>query len=112
MGSINVEQVREGMELAADVADGNGQLLAREGTVVSDSLLRLFKMWGVNTVEVVGEEESTGEAEGGALAPEIRAEHEEAARDLFRHADLEHPLTALLLRECTERIARGARSHG
>jgi len=111
MGAINVEHVREGMELAADVTDRNGQLLAREGTVVSDSLLRLFKMWGVNTVEVVGEED-TAEAEGGALAPEIRTEHEEAARDLFRHADLEHPLTALLFRECTKRIAHGACNHG
>jgi hypothetical protein len=37
---------------------------------------------------------------------EVLPEHEAAAKEVFRHADLEHELIAHLFRECARRLAR------
>jgi hypothetical protein len=94
------------MELGGDVTDRNGQLLARAGKVVGEQELRLFKMWGVVEVEIVGPDDGGGTG-GSLIDPEVRPEHEAAARELFVHADVEHPLMSRLFRECLRRLARG-----
>jgi hypothetical protein len=37
---------------------------------------------------------------------EVLPEHEEAAKEFFRHTDLEHELMVQLFRECARRLAR------
>ena len=81
------------------------QLLARAGNAISEKELRLFKMWGVVEVEIAGPDDGTG-AGGPSLDPDVLPEHEEAAREFFAHADVEHPLMSRLFRECARRIAR------
>jgi hypothetical protein len=105
MGLIRLEQAQPGMQLAADVVDRNGQLLAKEGKELTEKELRLFKIWGVQGVEILGGEDSGQEHEEGVQDLVIEPQHANAARELFRHCDLEHPVVALLLEECTRRIA-------
>jgi hypothetical protein len=111
MGLIRLEQAQPGMELAADAKDRNGQLLAKAGSELSDKELRLFKMWGVVEVDVVSSNNLVEEEDCGAQDLVVEPQHHAAARNLFRHCELDHPVVALLLDECARRIAGGG-SHG
>lgn len=109
MALIRLEQAQPGMELAADVVDRNGQLLAKAAKELSEKELRLFKMWGVTEVEIVGGEGVEGETAG--TDPVIEPQHRAAARELFHHCQLDDPIVARLLDECTRRIAHRG-THG
>jgi hypothetical protein len=108
MATLRTEQVEPGMELEHDVMDRNNRVLARAGKVLSEKELKLFKMWGVKTVEVLGVAEDEAVAAGVLVEPSVGPEFRTAARELFRHADLEHPLVSQLLRECMLRMSRRA----
>lgn len=111
MGLIRLEQAQPGMELAADAMDRNGQLLAKAGKELSEKELRLFKMWGVREVDIVGSDDLVEEEQNSVQDLVVEPQHRDAARDRFRHCDLNHPVVALLLDECARRIA-GRGSHG
>jgi hypothetical protein len=99
------------MQLASDVVDRNGQLLAKAGSELTEKELRLFKIWGVQSVEIAGSDDAVEELEKTAQDSVIEPQHAAAARELFRHCDLDHPVVALLLEECARRTAvRG--NHG
>ncbi len=106
MTLMRTGDVQVGMELTADVNDQNGRLLLRAGTVVSDRELRLFKMWGIAELDIAGPEDDSEGTPGAVLDPELAAMYEPIARELFRHADLEHPIVEQLLQECTLRLSR------
>jgi hypothetical protein len=93
------------MQLASDAVDRNGQLLAKAGKELTDQELRLFKIWGVQGIEIVCGDESAEEVQEAAQDMVIEPQHAAAARELFRHCDLEHPVVAKLLDECARRIA-------
>jgi len=93
------------MQLASDAVDRNGQLLAKAGKVLAEKELRLFKIWGVQNIEIVG---GNGPAEESQDTPQdlvVEPQHAAAARELFKHCDIDHPVVALLLDECARRIA-------
>jgi hypothetical protein len=105
MGLIRLEQAQPGMQLASDAVDRNGQLLAKAGKQLTEKELRLFKIWGVQGIEIVGGENSAEESQDTAQDLIVEPQHAAAARELFRFCDLNHPVTALLLDECARRIA-------
>jgi len=107
MGLIRLDQALPGMELAADAMDRNGQLLAKAGKELSEKELRLFKIWGVIEVDIVGSDDPVEEEQNGAHDLVVEPQHHAAARDLFRHCDVDHPVVFLLLDECARRIAGG-----
>ena len=104
MAQLRVDQVQAGMELAADVLDRNGQLLIRAGTVVTDRELRLFKMWGVDALDVAGLDDELVE-NTPELDPELAAQFEPVAREIFRHCDLEHPFVQQMYQHCITKLA-------
>jgi len=105
MGVIRLEQAQPGMELASDAADRNGQLLAKAGKELSDKELRLFKAWGVLELDVVGDDTPAEDPQGSTENLVVEPQHHAAARERFKHCDMDHPLVALLLEECARRIA-------
>jgi hypothetical protein len=111
MARIRLEQAQPGMELASDVKDRNGQLLAKGGKELSEKELRLFKMWGVNEVDIVGGDGGADESSGAVLDPVIEPQHYAAARELFHHCEIDHPVVARLIGECARRIAHRG-NHG
>lgn len=92
MGVLSLDAINPGMVLASDVKDRNGRVLLSAGSEITERHLRIFKMWGILTVQVHG-----GEKEEPPLpktsAPDTeqikRVEREVA--ELFCHHDLNHP---------------------
>ncbi len=109
MGLLRLEQARPGMQLTSDVVDRNGQLLAKAGNELTEKELRLFKIWGVQGVNVAGDDDANQQLQNTAQDSVIEPRHAAAARELFRHCDLDHPVVALLLEECARRIAGGGK---
>jgi hypothetical protein len=102
MASVSVENLEQGMILAADVRDPLGRLLVAEGTVVTDRHSQILKKWGIHVVEVQADQED-GRAD---ITPEILEKAQHLTRDRFRLCDLEHPCVAELLLLATDRAAR------
>jgi hypothetical protein len=106
MTLIRTSDIQLGMELASDVLDEHGRLMLKAGISVSPRELRLLKMWGVAELDVTTPGNEAGSSDPAPLDPAVSAEYAPAARDLFRHADLAHPVTAQLFQECVVRLAR------
>ncbi len=106
MALMRTSDIHIGMELASDVVDEQGRLMIREGTNVSERELRLLKMWGVSELDVVCDDAEAADNSPLTMDPMLVTEHAPAACELFRHADLTHPVTAQLFRECIVRLAR------
>ncbi len=103
MALLKIEHVQAGMVLLDHVKDRRGRLLIPEGVVLEEGHLRSFRMWGINHVEVLGEEPADAADQPEPWALEA-AEAELA--DVFRHADLEHPFIDQLYQCATSRRAR------
>lgn len=106
---IDLEELKPGMTLAADLLESGGRLLLPGGTVLTDRHLRYFQMWGVFDVEIEGQDPGAAEAPP-PIDPIIRAEAEALLGSLFRHADLSHPAVAQVHAYCLHREIR--RSNG
>lgn len=104
---VTFENLRPDMVLAADVLDAAGRMLLPRGTTLTDRHLRYCQMWGILTVDVVGE--GADHVEGPALDPAHLAEADATLRPRFRHADLGDAVVATLfdhvVREYAKRLA-------
>ena len=115
MALIRVDDVQEGMELSEPVVDQHGRLLLPAGKEIGERELRLLRMWGVVEVDIAGIEDGGGDILSPSVDPELLAECEPIAQELFQHADIEHEALAPLFRECVLRLARqrnGGASNG
>jgi putative nucleotidyltransferase with HDIG domain len=91
MGIISVDQLKQGMVLADDVADCNSRLLLKKGGTVEPKHIRMFKMWGVGEVQVQGTVDTDAETGTGSDPAHFEeVAHRTAKR--FRFNDLNHPL--------------------
>ncbi len=91
MGYIGIDQLNQGMVLADDVKDMNARLLLSKGLRIESKHIRMFKMWGIGEVDVVGDhddEENTDSGNDPALI-QIVADH---TKQLFKFNDLSHAL--------------------
>ncbi|MBF0557184.1 MAG: cyclic nucleotide-binding domain-containing protein [Nitrospirae bacterium] len=55
--NVPVDNLKPGMKLKSDVADGTGRLLIRGGTVISEANIRMFKTRDIEVVEIEGVEQ-------------------------------------------------------
>lgn len=106
MPRVRIEELQEGMALSEDVLDGNGQLMMRAGAELSARDLRRFRMWGIVEVGIAGDEGSEDQVQAIAIDPQLLEVCEPVAQRLFTHTNLEHPLMALLYKECLHRMAK------
>ncbi|HYC30770.1 MAG TPA: hypothetical protein VEB59_00700 [Gemmatimonadales bacterium] len=109
---VSFEDLKPGMVLAADLREPGGRLLLPANTSLTDRHLRYFQMWGVERVEIVGDEPASS---APPPDPAAVAEAEAAAAAHFRHVDLSHPASAAVHRYCLDRrlrAASGGRQHG
>jgi HD-like signal output (HDOD) protein len=92
MGTIRINKLKPGMVLADDVRDIKGRLLLTRGKAIGPEHLRVFKIWGIPQVEVMGAPEGAEAAAVAALVDPARMELvRKETEPLFRHTDLEHP---------------------
>ena len=54
MGIVRTDNLKEGMILADDVRDMKGKLLLAKGQDLEARHIRIFKIWGITEVNVVG----------------------------------------------------------
>lgn len=100
---MNLDDVREGMVLGADVTTPTGRLLLRAGTVLTDKHIRLLAANGVTGLDI-GERPPTA-----ARPTRRRMTADEIDSHLLRrfgHHDAGHPLVSELKRICRDRLNR------
>jgi hypothetical protein len=102
-----VDCLEPGMEVAEDVLNVNGTLLLAKGTVLSDHLIRVLKMWGVETIRVGGE---AGAAHAPTLEtvlrPEILAAAKRKIEERFRHVSEVMPAVRVIKQLALDRLAQ------
>ena len=90
MNAVKTDQLKAGQVLAEEVRDINGRLLLAKGNAIKPNHIRVFKIWGISEVNVVGASESK-ENFYPKLNPELIEQTQKRLKILFRHADLNHP---------------------
>lgn len=109
MGLIHLDAVQPGMVLAADVIAAPDRLLLGAGLALTDKHLRILRLWGISEVEVAGDAEGGGGADGdGEMDPARVDAIRRHVDELFRLVDPADPVAAELRRLVTLRLARGA----
>lgn len=92
------------MEVATDVVNLNDVMLLAKGTLLTASHLRALKMWGIETIQVVGED-----SEKSSDAPTVPKEVLEAAQKLvqrrFKHVSENAPCVAAVKQIAIQRTA-------
>ncbi len=107
MGKLNLDQLRPGMVLAADILDRNRRVLLKAGLELTERHLTVLRQWGVPEADVQGvDREEINAQECMELDQELLAHAEASYRSLFRHCDLQHPFSQELLRLCVVRAVQ------
>jgi hypothetical protein len=106
MAKVAIDNLEVGMVLAADVHDRAGRMLLGAGVELTPKHLVIFRTWGVEEAEIVGDDDGTESSLLPAeVTPELLATAEAALAPLFRTANLEHPAMAELFRLASRRKA-------
>lgn len=75
MKKIPVASIEDSMVVARDICGSNGNILITKGTPLSAAMGRRLESWGVSSVYVEGEEETTEEADIERESPEELKNH-------------------------------------
>lgn len=103
---LALDELQAGMMLAADATHVTGRVLLRKGVCLSADHLRIFRQWGVISVDIEGVDAPAGvEQRMQQLDPERLAQLHERLQHRFRHADPQQPVIAELMRWCLENEA-------
>ncbi len=101
MGTINLDDLKADMVLAAEVKARNGRILLTAGTALTAKHLGIFKTWGVTEADIQGvSKEDVTASVADNIPPELYRKAEEAVRERFRHVDGAHPFMGELQRIC------------
>jgi HD-like signal output (HDOD) protein len=91
MGTIRTKKLKPGMVLSDDVRDIKGRLLLTRGKPIGPEHIRIFKIWGIPQVEIMGAPETDEPAAAPPVDPAwLETVHKETEK-LFCHTDREHP---------------------
>ncbi len=102
MGILSLDTIRPGMVLANDVKDRNGRILLASGSEITEKHLRIFKMWGILAVPVLGEEREEPPCHAPSeVDPDRLRKAESTVAQLFSLNDLDHPFIKELFRLVT-----------
>ena len=87
---VPTDKIKSGQILAEEVRDINGRLLLSKGHAIEANHIRIFKIWGIPEVNLVGAGHHD-DAPDPSVDPEIIEQIKEGVKTLFCHVDLEHP---------------------
>ena len=98
MGVLNLNDIKEGMVLAADIKNKHGNILIKEGNTLTAKHVQLMKAWGVTEADVVGfDRDQVEKQEMHALSPDAIEAVEKELRAVFPPVD-HHPIMAEIYR--------------
>ncbi len=106
MTRIFVDDLVEGMVLAADLVTPKGRFILAEGSALQSSHLKILKSWGVTEADIVDSSYTETQEKPTSADPLSYAEAETFLADKFNGHDLEHELIAELFRLARERLAQ------
>ena len=76
MGILNINDLKEGMTLAADVKNKHGNIMIRQGMALSEKHIMLLKAWGIAEADVDGfDRDQLHEDEMKTVSPEVIEAH-------------------------------------
>jgi putative nucleotidyltransferase with HDIG domain len=90
MIAVQIDKIKAGQILAAEVRDINGRLLLSEGQPIEPNHIRIFKIWGISEVNLVGTDcpdDTSDPLMDSAMIEQMK----KSVETLFCHVDLEHP---------------------
>jgi HD-like signal output (HDOD) protein len=99
MGSVRLKMIKPGMVLAEDVRDTKGRLLLMKGKPVETEHVRIFKMWGIPQVEIVGAPGDAAAAPCPPVDPAWLATVTRETEELFDLTDRTHPAVQEIFRQ-------------
>jgi HD-like signal output (HDOD) protein len=87
---VPTNKIKSGQVLAEEVRDINGRLLLSRGHTIEANHIRIFKIWGISEVTLVGADRHDDTSDG-SLDPAMIEQTKKNLEALFCHVDLEHP---------------------
>ena len=102
MRKLRLDQLRPGMKLGQDVVNFSGQVLLYKGSPIQPKDIKNFKAWGI--LEVAVESASVDPSEGldnFRIDAKLLVEAQNEISNLFRYANLSHPVISELMRLST-----------
>lgn len=108
MGFLKINDVKPGMIVERDVCDHTGNILLKSGNEVTEKYLRIFRMWGIETVDVkgIGDLSDVQKSDMPVIDNELLTEAEERSKELFCNSNLDHPAMAEFYRLTIYRLAQ------
>lgn len=106
LGHLKTTDLSTGMVLATDLYSRQGRLLLPAGSPIEGKHLRIFKIWGVESVDILGEE-SQDSAPPSLLEidPQAFQQADAFLGPWFQNAGLEHEPMQEVYRFCLQRTA-------
>lgn len=102
MRRLRLEQLTPGMRLAQDVINFSGQVLLYKGNPLQPKDIKNFKAWGILEVTVESSSlNSSNSMDNNRIDTKLLVEAQNETSDLFRHANLSHPVISELMRLST-----------
>lgn len=84
MGILNINDLKEGMTLAADVKNKHGNIMIRQGMTLTEKHIMLLKAWGIAEADVEGfNRDQLQEEEMKTVSPEVIEIIEKELSDFF-----------------------------
>lgn len=109
MGILNINDIKEGMELAEDIVNLNGMVVLKAGSIITERYIQALMAWGIAEANIRGvEKEGLGEPSLEAVDPEVIARIDKDLTYLFQKTDLENPIVAEIYRLVRKREAMRA----
>lgn len=93
MGIVQVDDVEEGMTLAADVCTFNGSVMMKAGLILTEKHIQGLRMWGIQSVNVEGVQQADIDAASlGNVDPDLDAAVSRELDMLFQKTDMSNPV--------------------
>ena len=102
MLKLRLDQLRPGMKLGQDVVNFSGQVLLYKGNPIQRKDIKNFKAWGI--LEVAVESASADPSDrfdNNRIDAKLLLEAQNEISNLFRYANLSHPVISELMRLST-----------
>lgn len=109
MPQVNREELEIGMQVAEEIRDKRGRVLMPPGVLLEEKHLRALKMWGVESVAVLGDEKAEAEQKAREqIDPEALERVRAQVNEMFRlnYENRSNPMFKIFFLECVRRMTK------
>ena len=103
---VPIDKLEPGLKVARDVVNVNGMVLLAAGVELASQHLRTLKMWGIDAVQVEGEEAGGApERLDSAISPAVEQAAQTRVNQRLKHVPADDPASAYLRLMAVRRTA-------